>query len=244
MKESSDVSTVSSSGQAETSSEDKVNTTISSFVTEICLKCCFLDWFPCLSECFLFGILKDDPPPLHLWLPEELLCLWWLDELDWVGGVGRVGGSLVPVAGNSVPLLLPGAPWDVVGVVSSSSGPANVTQDRAVGMDGKIAVQALINHSVSCWFMRPDCETENITFMTASSSTLKGLWDLWNPPCKTAYDIIWLIVGRVVRFVREVLMSRTRGDISVAMISGLTKEWLANCQYSSCKTRKIPTNPL
>ncbi len=56
----------------------------------------------------------------------------------------------MPVAGNSVPLLLPGAPWDVVGVVSSSSGPANVTQDRAVGMDGKIAVQASINHSVSC----------------------------------------------------------------------------------------------
>ena len=84
-----------------------------------------------------------------------------------------------------------------------------MTWGTALGTNGEIVVQAWINCLVSHWFMIPDCKTENMMFMTASSSTLKGLWDLWNHPCETAYDIIWLIMGRVDGFVRVV--SRQEG---------------------------------
>ena len=43
VKESSDLSTILTSGQAETSSGDREKAIVSSFVTEICQNNCFLD---------------------------------------------------------------------------------------------------------------------------------------------------------------------------------------------------------
>lgn len=64
--------------------------------------------------------------------------------------------------------------------------------------------------------------TESISLRRAFSSFPKGPPLCLNPPRKVAYDIITLIVGRADGLVIDVSRSKTRGEMKIAIMRGMT----------------------